>query len=253
VKVSLIFFILSLTIQVVSAHEAVKLKRYLEAVSAEFTPEVRSALLLMNGDERRLLALRGYLRAGKSLQSRWAWTEQRIKQFKTTPEYARMMEEVAKVQRRFAELNPGYTLFVNSDVRSLEFQVASWNKEPSIAEASAALYQDALREMQQRRYRDVPTYNCLTSFRNFLRSYVLRRPATVATPGLSHHGQLKAFDFVVKRGDQIIAGTTTATLEEEWERPGWSQKLNRAIRESSTKFAGPLQIPREPWHYSYIP
>ena len=72
-----------------------------------------------------------------------------------------------------------------------------------------------------------------------------------ATPGLSQHGQAKAFDFVVSRGRDVVAGTVTATIQEKWEDAGWTAKLKQAVQDAGGKFVGPLPAPYEPWHYIY--
>jgi hypothetical protein len=39
----------------------------------------------------------------------------------------------------------------------------------------------------------------------------------MATPGLWQHGQAKAFECVVLKGRDVVAGTVTATIQEKWE------------------------------------
>jgi hypothetical protein len=76
-------------------------------------------------------------------------------------------------------------------------------------------------------------------------------PPPLAAPGLSRHGQARAFDFSIRRGDQIIAGTETSRIPSAWDAAGWTARLRRAVLETSDSFSGPLQYPREPWHYEY--
>jgi hypothetical protein len=52
------------------------------------------------------------------------------------------------------------------------------------------------------------------------------------------------------RGAQLVAGPSSAG---SWDSAGWTEKLQEAVRRASTKFAGPLASPREPWHYDYRP
>ena len=68
-------------------------------------------------------------------------------------------------------------------------------------------------------------------------------------PGLSPHGQMNAVDFHVYRGEQEIATPDSATIETVWTAQGWGDRLARAVRESGARFSGPLEVPREPWHY----
>jgi len=44
-------------------------------------------------------------------------------------------------------------------------------------------------------------------------------------PVFSPHGQMRAFDFQVKQGEKIIAGTNTATIKDVWDQQGWTEKL----------------------------
>jgi hypothetical protein len=48
------------------------------------------------------------------------------------------------VRQAFEAANPGYTLFVNSQVRSLDIQLQHWNENRSVAEAGNQLL-EALR------------------------------------------------------------------------------------------------------------
>jgi hypothetical protein len=76
---------------------------------------------------------------------------------------------------------------------------------------------------------------------------------TMAAPGLSPHGQMRAIDFQVHKDGAVVAGTRTATMAEDWDGAGWSAKLESAVRAASRRFVGPLESPREPWHYTYAP
>ena len=101
--------------------------RYVDAVSRHFDTRVREALKRIEGDARRSLAVRGYLRAEREVNSKWGWTEEEIVRYQDTDEYKRAVADVEKVTEKFAELNPGYSLYVNTKVRSLEDQIKSWN------------------------------------------------------------------------------------------------------------------------------
>lgn len=82
---------------------------------------------------------------------------------------------------------------------------------------------------------------------------LLAAMATVAAPGLSPHGQMRAVDFQVHQGDRIVAGPRTATIAADWDAAGWSAKLDAAVRAAGNRFIGPLASPREPWHFTYSP
>lgn len=228
-----------------------KLQRYLEAVNGQINPKAREAIPQIDGLNRRLVALRGYLRSAATLDAKWVWSPEQINRYKTTAEYRDALGEVEKVKQKFAELNPGYSLSVNTNIRTLSEQIKSWNTTPSIKEAGDALYQESLKEINS--YNDSPDEASVARFIRFLQYARLVRVPTLATPGLSPHGQLRAFDFVVKKGDTIVASTTAAKIPAEWEESGWAKKLNEAVKQSSKKMVGPLAAPKEPWHYSYVP
>ena len=75
---------------------------------------------------------------------------------------------------------------------------------------------------------------------------------TIAAPGLSLHGQMRAIDFQVHQGGQVVAGSSTATIATDWVAAGWAAKLDTAVRAASDRFVGPQAIPPAPWHYTYL-
>ena len=85
----------------------------------------------------------------------------------------------------------------------------------------------------------------------WLRGSALAVPANLAVPGLSPHGQARAFDFQVFRGGQLVAGTDSTRIARDWRDAGWALRVAEAVR-TSTAFVGPLQSPDEPWHYEYL-
>ena len=87
-------------------------------------------------------------------------------------------------------------------------------------------------------------------FEGFLRGAGTRSTPTLAVPGLSPHGQARAFDFQVMRGGRLIAGPSSPSA---WDAAGWTAKLQEAVARAGAKFKGPLASPREPWHYDYLP
>lgn len=198
----------------------------------------------------RLLALRSYVRSGDRLAERWSWTQEQIAAFEGSPEQQELQAEIGRVREVFERANPGYELFVNPQVRSLDIQLANWNRNESVAVASARLLQDAVAHLGAV---DGDTATREASLAAFLKSYTPEPIPTVAAPGLSPHGQMRAIDFQVHRGAEIVAGPDTLTIVSQWDHGGWSAKLDSAVREASRKFIGPLASPREPWHYTYTP
>ncbi|HWS90452.1 MAG TPA: hypothetical protein VN282_26010 [Pyrinomonadaceae bacterium] len=122
-----------------AAFKAGKLDNYISAATSGLAQEQREAMGRVNGDGRRLLALRGYLRAGDSAATRWAWSRERIEAYEKSPEYAAALAEIEKVRREFERANPGYTLRVNTQVRSLDEQLSKWNDNDSVARAGEEL------------------------------------------------------------------------------------------------------------------
>ena len=235
---------------VATAEAGGKLETYMRAAAADLMTEERDALGRIKDEARRLLALRGYLRAGPDARSRWAWSRERIESYEKSGEYAAALAEVEKVRREFEAANPGHTLRVNTQVRSLDEQLSKWDEAESVARAGEELLARAREALAGASYGDVPAAADVQRFERFLRGAVTRVTPTLAVPGLSPHGQSRAFDFQVMRDSQLVAGPSDA---ETWDKAGWTEKLREAVLRASTKFSGPLASPREPWHYDYRP
>jgi hypothetical protein len=233
-----------------SAEPGGKLETYTRAAAGDLAPEQREALGRVEGEARRLLALRGYLRAGRDAGSRWAWSRERIESYEKSAEYAAALAEVEKVRREFESANPGYTLRVNTQVRSLDEQLSKWNEADSVARAGEELLARAREEVAGSSYGEGVAAADVRRFESFLRGAGTRVTPTLAVPGLSPHGQARAFDFQVTRGAQLVAGPSSPTA---WDAAGWTSKLQEAVGRASAKFSGPLASPREPWHYDYRP
>jgi hypothetical protein len=227
-----------------------KFETYMQAATATVMPEQREALGRVNTEARRVLALRGYLRAGPGAASRWAWSRERIEGYEKSPEYAAALAEIAKVRREFEGANPGYTLRVNTQVRSLDEQLKKWNENDSVARAGEELLARAREELAGSSYAEAPGAADVQRFERFLRGTTTRTTPALAVPGLSPHGQSRAFDFQVMRGPQLVAGPSGAG---RWDSEGWTEKVRAAVTRASSKFTGPLASPREPWHYDYRP
>lgn len=228
-----------------------KFETYMRAAAADLAPEEREALGRITEESRRLLALRGYLRAGGGAMSRWAWSREQIESYEKSEERAAAMLEVEKVRKEFETSNPGYSLRVNTNVRSLDEQLSKWNETESVRRAGEELLARAREEVAKSSYGESASVADVRRFESFLRGSTTRATPTLAVPGLSPHGQSRAFDFQVVRGSQLIAGASAS--DEAWDNAGWTQKLQDAVRRASARFTGPLASPREPWHYDYRP
>jgi D-alanyl-D-alanine carboxypeptidase len=181
------------------------------------------------------------------LAARWSWSQDTLTRYPLTPEGKTAAADIDAVIAVFAQQNPGYELQVNRQPRSLEIQLAHWNENPSVASVAAAL----VKSLDQRfAGSSAPTAREL---RDALAHWTPGTAAALAAPGLSAHGQGRAFDFAVVRNGQLVAGLAAAAAQAQWDRAGWTRKLHQAVIASGKPFVGPLQSPYEPWHYAYTP
>ncbi|MBC8144221.1 MAG: hypothetical protein H7X80_01480 [bacterium] len=229
-----------------------RLPLYMDAVAATLDHRLQNAIAKIPLSVRRYLAIRGYVRREYKVHTHWSWTASEASAFRKTAEYRAMVDSIVAIQKRFAFQNPGYRLEVVTDIRTLETQLSKWNKVASIAVSGREVIDTSLIVLADTSWSDVPDSAGTYRFRAFLHSYELNNTPTVAVPGFSDHGQLRAFDFKVYRHARLIAGTTTATIRRAWDLPGWSCKLNAAICNYSDVFVGPLIEPYEPWHYTWV-
>jgi hypothetical protein len=228
-----------------------ELATYVHAIAATLPAPTQNALRRIPEEPRRLLAERAYLRAGDRLIERWSWSDEEIAAFERTPAHQAFLDEVARVQARFSEQNPGYTLGAGIDVRSLDVQLERWNTNASVGRVAARLHHAASAELRAAAYPGRPDAEAIDRFARFLRAWRPPIAAPLAAPGLSLHGQLRAVDFHVERAGRLVASTEMASVRRVWEGQGWARKL-RAATEGS-RFIGPLASPNEPWHYEYAP
>ncbi|WP_116812128.1 hypothetical protein [Steroidobacter cummioxidans] len=227
------------------------LDEYLQHIADSLPEKTAEALKQIHGTPRRLLAARAYLRAGDTLDSRWSWTTNEIQSHARSPEYRALLAETDKVRARFESQNPGYTLYANTEARSLELQIVRFNTNPSVGRVAATLHRQALVEIAGASYASLDQAAAVGRFKQFLADWRPPAAAPLAAPGISRHGQLRAIDFQIMKGGAIVAATDTGTAERNWDAPGWTKKLQAAAQGSN--FRGPLQSPYEPWHYEYDP
>lgn len=205
--------------------------------------QVADAIGRIDGMGRQLLALRSYIRAARSIADRWSWTQAQIDAYRESDEYRALLAEIDKVSARFAKDNPGYTLYANSEVRSLDTQIRRWNENRGVGTIATDLYAAACKSAPAKSQ----------DLNKLLLAWQPGFPSPLAAPGLSPHGRARAIDFQVQQGNKLIAGTSTAAIETEWVAGGWTKKLQAAVEASGAKFRGPLLSPNEPWHYEYRP
>lgn len=226
---------------------------YLAALRPGLDARVIEALGAIEGTGRQLLAVRSYIRSAAQLDERWSWSEAQIAAYAGSPEKLRLDAAIASVRCAFESANPGYTLFVNDAVRSLDRQIEKWNRSETI-KRSADNMLEAIRLAVAKQ--DFPAANKpkgVSAFRNLLVSFKPDPTPSLAAPGLSLHGRMHAIDFQVMAHDQIIADTDPLTVEKAWDSAGWRAKLQSAVSRANAGFVGPLKSPNEPWHYDYRP
>ena len=213
---------------------------------AGLEPRVIDVLQRISSADRRLLALSAYLRAGGTLAERWSWSREQLSFYSTTPEGKAASADIDAVVAAFAAANPGFTLHVNREPRSLEVQIAHWNLDESVGTAAAALV-----AALEQRFTGNPTTPNTDQLIKALIEWNPNVATALAAPGLSMHGQGRAFDFQIERAGQVIAGVDVALASQQWSAEGWTQKLRAAVGVAGNHFVGPLESPFEPWHYSY--
>lgn len=212
-----------------------------------------AALESIDGSGRRLLALRSYLRSHRNLGDRWSWTEEQIRAYEGSAEQRELQQEIERVRAAFVAANPGFQLWVNPQVRSLDVQLEHWNENESVERAGAKLLVDLKAFLASFSPAGASPTEARSLADEFLRSYLPSPAPTLAAPGLSAHGQMRAVDFQVHRGDTVIAGPSASSIAADWDAGGWAGRLDNAVRSASQRFIGPLVNPREPWHYTFTP
>jgi hypothetical protein len=222
----------------------------LAALVAGLDPRAGSAIERIEGTGRRLLAARAYLRAGAGLDGRWSWSLEQAAAFENTAEKRALDDAVACVRREFESRNPGYTIWVNPEFRSIDVQIERWNGNESVALAGESLRAAAVHAL---RGHSGGTPQAVAALRELLLTHAPQPPSALAAPGLSPHGRLRAIDFQVESAGRIVAGTDTASIATEWVTDGWKARLRDAVTAADAGFEGPLASPDEPWHYEYRP
>jgi hypothetical protein len=234
--------------QALGGANAAAREAWIAQASQGLDPRALETLALIRGSARKLLALRGYLRAGESLARRWSGTQAQLALYPGTPEGKAAMADLDAVLGVFASANPGYGLRVNREPRSLEVQIRRWNDNPSVGAVA-----DTLAASLDGRYRTGNAKPVTDEIRRALIDWKPAVEAPLAAPGLSAHGQGRAFDFQVEQEGHVIAGTDVALARIRWDRAGWTEKLKSAVDRAGHHFSGPLDSPHEPWHYTYVP
>jgi hypothetical protein len=229
------------------------LDRYVAAIALQQDARVTEALARTDGTGRQLLALRSYVRSASHLAERWSWTQEEIEAFEGSPEQRDLQLEISRVRAAFVAANPGYELYVNSQVRSLDVQIEHWNHNESVAAAADEILAAAKALITSPGFPADRPERAREALKAFLAGHTPVPTPTIAAPGLSLHGKMRAVDFQVHQGGRIVAGASTSAIPAEWEAAGWAAKLDVAVHAGSNKLIGPLASPSAPWHYTYVP
>ena len=236
-----------------AAPDADPLPSYVTAISTQLDPRVAQTLARLDGTGRQLLALRSYLRSASHLAERWSWTQEQIEAFEDSPEQRDLQQEIDRVRTAFVAANPGFELYVNSQVRSLDVQIEHWNSNESVKTAAEEILVAAQALISSPELSADRPEQAREALKAFLSGHKPMPTPTIAAPGLSLHGQMRAIDFQVHQGGQVVAGPSTATIATDWVAEGWAAKLDSAVRAASNRFVGPQASPPAPWHYTYVP
>ena len=238
---------------VCAQHAEDRLAQHLAAIQGMIDARAAAVLPRIDGIGRQLLAMRSYLRAGPGLAGRWSWSDAEIAAWQGSPDQVALNAAVARVRVAFETANPGYSLRVNPEARSVDLQLERWNTNASIAAAAAALAEAAEKAVLAESFPPPGTPLAQTAFSDLLRNWLPSPTPPLAAPGLSPHGQMRAVDFIITQGERIVAGAVTADIPAIWAGAGWAERLASAVRNSGAPFEGPLLLPDEPWHFEYRP
>jgi hypothetical protein len=224
----------------------------LQQALATLVPEkAANALAKIPDSGRKLLAARSYLRSHASLDQRWSWSESQIAAYEGSKEQKDLLADIARIAEHFSTANPGYSLYANTQVRSLDKQLAAWNSNASVETAASNL----LLALENEANISISAGNpkLPEQLKAWLGAHAPKPSPNLAAPGLSAHGQMHAIDFQIAKAGALIAPADSSKVDSVWRSMGWDAKLKTSIAAVGLPFVGPLTSPDEPWHYSYTP
>lgn len=226
---------------------------YLRALRPGLDARASETLGAIKGTGRKLLAVRSYVRNAALLDERWSWNEEQISAYAGSPEQRRLEAALARVRCNFESANPGHTLYVNENIRSLDEQIDKWNRSETIEQSAHYMLATFRAAVARPAFPRANSPEGISAFRDLLVSFKPIPTPSLAAPGLSLHGRMQAVDFQVMSGNRLVAGTAVSSVAQEWETSGWKARLQASIDEADVGFVGPLKNPNEPWHYDYRP
>ncbi|MFZ9311388.1 MAG: hypothetical protein ACO24O_07810 [Arenimonas sp.] len=222
-----------------------------QALSQNLPEPAVKALTAIPDPGRKLLAARSYYRSQAGLEKRWSWSEAQIAAYEGSPGQKALLADIARIDAHFRTANPGYSLYSNTKVRSLDKQIASWNENASVGTAATNLL--AALTADPNVHVDAGNAKLPVQLKSWLGAHAPSPSPNLAAPGLSAHGQMHAIDFQISQGGNIIAPADSSKVAPIWRGQGWDAKLKASIAAAGPAFEGPLTSPDEPWHYSYSP
>ena len=213
-----------------------RVESVLAALAAELDPRAASALASIDGTGRRLLAARAYLRAAPQMAERWSWSAAEAAAFEASPEKRELDAAIARVRCSFEAGNPGSTLWVNPEFRSLDVQLERWNGNETVGRAGERPARRSGAGCIPRRTSraDGSASADVASLRSLLLDHQPEPVPTLAAPGLSPHGRMRAIDFQVESSGRIVAGTESEAIASEWIAAGWKARLQDGDRSPRT-------------------
>lgn len=222
-----------------------------DALAGSLPDYALQALAQIPDPGRKLLAARSYFRSRSSMQERWSWSDKQIAAFEGSPEQTLLLADIARIADHFGAANPGFGLFTNTQVRSLDKQIASWNSNASVGAAAANLLATLESNPSLTIGADAPSPS--SRLEAWLTAHTPDPSPNLAAPGLSAHGQMHAIDFQILQNGNLVAQANSADIDGVWRAHGWDVKLKASIAAAGPAFEGPLTSPDEPWHFSYSP
>ena len=235
------------------SYAADTVEEHLAALRPGLDARVIETLAAIDGTARQLLAVRSYVRGAAHLEERWSWNDAQIAAYASSTEKIRLDTAIARVRCSFESANPGYTLFVNENIRSLDKQIDKWNRSETVKQSADHMLETFRAEVARPAFPRANSPQGMSAFRNLLVSFKPVPTPSLAAPGLSLHGRMQAVDFQVMAGNRLVAGTDVSSVTAAWETSGWKAKLQSAVNQANAGFVGPLKNPDEPWHYDYRP
>jgi hypothetical protein len=240
-----------------------KLDTYVETIIEAIENEHRTirkdleyVFTTITESDRLYLAVKGYLyypNLGRgTIEANWPFTAGT----RIDPDVDRALDKVVEL---WVPPDSSYTIEPKRSIRTLGQQTDAWNDNATVKSLGGELLTNLLTTIDK--FPDTPAAADLKRFRTYLETVELTDSPTNATPGLSMHGQGRAFDFVVSRnGNEITSISTTKASIAVWDGPNqWTQRLKDAVTAANAvlgtgRFEGPLKLKKryEPWHYAFI-